>query len=117
MMLRSEYKAIYLGMLSHEEAVDFDRLLASIELKNFPYRVELERVRDQLIVTQRVKDRDDGSPKIVSMPFTIPKRAWWLGGALQSWVHDCVKTAVLHELDEAFHVDGVRVRDPHKEDR
>lgn len=33
------------------------------------------------------------------------------------WVHGAIRQAVQHELDECFYVDGVRMFDPHVEDK
>lgn len=95
-----------------------------IEFINLPIDVESitlahEEWETVLTIAAKVPHRDTGVPitiksdaRMVKMRFDEsidPKRE------LADWVYEVVRSLLLHELDEAFHVNGVRVRDPHRE--
>lgn len=93
----------------------FEELLSQVELKNPPFRIELQAAdhmtHGYLFVQCHVPDRGHGFPTTITHQYSIPdpRHRDWL-----TWIYECVQLAVLHEVAECFHVGGVRVRDPHR---
>ncbi len=92
-------------------------LLPRIELRRWPWRIDVRpgSTTDQLVVvTEHVLDRDTGEPaQLGGMLYDAPPPETATDAELVLWVRDQLRKHVLHELDEAFLVDGVRVCDPH----
>ncbi len=95
----------------------FDR----IEIRNppFPMYMSIEpgsfHDSGRLIIRARVPDRDGGHPIDVMHPFPIPDPRYRAMMPFEEFVWDCIRNVVMHEAAECFHVDGVRVRDPHRQ--
>lgn len=93
--------------------------VARFEMKNFmcPVKIELRRSPGfdgfDLFVTIAVPDRDTGSPTTINHARIFRTSDVRSPLQLHDMVYHTVKAAVLHELDESWRVDGVRVRDPH----
>jgi hypothetical protein len=68
----------------------------------------------------QVPDRDSG--RIGSLRFTrvMSMRGWWnrvlFERELEGQVRELIREAVLHEVDESLHIDGVRKYDPHAQE-
>lgn len=60
-----------------------------------------------LHVTVEVPDRDTGEPRAFRHRLAVPS------GDFLTFVRRAVRAVWVHELDEAWHVDGVRAREPH----
>lgn len=92
-------------------------LLPRIELRRWPWRINVQPgfTADQLItVTEHVLDRDTGEEiALGGMLYDPPPPETATDAELVLWIHAQLRKHVLHELDEAFLVDGVRVFDPH----
>lgn len=103
-------------------AVDvLDEALASVSLKNPAFPIDLvvtrSHERTALEVRLLVPDRETGVDTRVIHSFPVPpwklmNGRWSRADAVQ-WVRLCLDRAIRHEVDEWWHVDGVRVRDPH----
>lgn len=63
----------------------------------------------RLVVHLSVPDRDTGDPVVTHHSTDAPKSAFSVG-----FVVAAVRKAWRHELDEALHLDGERVNDPHQ---
>lgn len=90
--------------------------LNRIDLKHAPIRtsLSLKQTADgiRLVVTLHdLADRDTGSVGSIAPRGIIPDDL--PVDSLPKFVHHAVATAWLHELNEAFHVDGERILDPH----
>jgi len=112
----------------HPPEGDIEKLLAEIELRNFPIPViaTVERRRSghgrwtvDLKFQCSVLDRDTRARTMVVIPcrFEVfddgppPERPM-----VHGTVYRTVQAMLLHELDEAWHVRGERVNDPHRND-
>ena len=69
----------------------------------------------QVKLVMQVPDRDTGEIGIFSNTNTI-KRDWSLVN-IDSRIEWAVKNIFVHEFKEAFHINGIRVLDPHKDDK
>lgn len=90
--------------------------LTRIELRHAAIRTTLHVTENrQLLITVFSLDRDLGTKIRVDHFFAIPP------GLTQDrflrFVEQRVSGAWLHELEEAFHLDGQRLRDPHRDPR
>jgi hypothetical protein len=56
-------------------------------------------------------DRDTG--ELATNPFTFKLKTYQSKDAFVAFVADCVRAAFIHEFEEAFHVGGQRIYDPH----
>lgn len=105
------------------ELDDIDALLARVKMQHSPIRFgpmhasrkSFTCPHGEIIVPTYVPDRETGIEVAVTFQFTLPPYLrneaefyWWLGKQLE--------TIFVHEFKEAFHVDGVRVLDPHAND-
>lgn len=67
----------------------------------------------ELCAHAEVPERDTGEPNIVIVYTTLkPERA----AKFHESARHLVRRLMLHEVDEAYHIDGVRVKDPHRGD-
>lgn len=90
-------------------------LLARVELRNPAIPTTLQVTVDDsrseyvlvLVVTVEVLDRDTGEPATLRHRLRVP------GGDFLAFVRRAVRAVWVHELDEAWHVDGERVHNPH----
>lgn len=97
------------------------KIAETVTMKNPPWRhwrmVFLDRLDEagmRIQISFEAPDRDNGQPTQV---FVIRGCAEYQLRDERSIVHEvrkAIETAFLHELDESFHVNGVRVNDPHK---
>lgn len=99
------------------------RIVEAIELRHFvlpefgmwiEWRFEEPRLR----MTYVVPDRDTGKP--IELMNEVPVPHYFLEGSVtyeddevRRWLHDSVNDLLTHELNEAWHIAGVRVFDPH----
>lgn len=105
------------------ELDDIDALLARVKMQHSPIRfgpmrasrMSMSCPHGEIIVPTYVPDRETGIEIAVTFQFSIPPYLRceaefyaWLGKELQS--------IFVHEFREAFHVDGVRLLDPHARD-
>lgn len=96
-----------------------------IEVRNLPLCITVFEVRIghrdeyELVIVATVEDTDTGAPTQVRHSTHISKAALDCRGQdyFEHLVYDDLRACLLHELDEAFHIDAVRVRDPHKCER
>ena len=117
-----------------ERYVDLENDLGlSISVRNFPLRVRALRLvtlreppygekRYRLDVVTAVAERDTGEPTTVTLSHelaacVVESYAADRREVLLDFVYNALRGVLLHELDEAWHVDGVRVKDPHKSER
>lgn len=99
---------------------EFCAALSRVTMKNPPFPVEVEpRLRfDRLgvAVTWRAPDRDTGKPTRITEEHDMPPLDYIKEADVFALVHRAVVKSFLHECDECFHVDGVRMFDPHAKD-
>lgn len=78
-----------------------------IELRNFPFNVTEFRATSNstVVVAFDVPDRE------AHTPFTLRRE---VRASTAEAIYEELQDMVLHELAEAFHVDGERVYDPHQ---
>lgn len=91
-------------------------LLARIEIRRWPWKISLRPTApgssELMQITERVPDRDTAEMTTLgALAYGHP--ADLDEATLTSWVYRQLQRHVLHELAEAFHVDGKRVFDPH----
>lgn len=99
---------------------DWETFLTQVELRNFPFPVYLfvqgphvAWMPGRVCARFHVPDRDTGNPSSVTHVLTLsPVDADDNEGA-RDVLFDALLHALRHELREAFHVEGVRVFDPH----
>jgi hypothetical protein len=85
-----------------------------------PHRVKIDLQRDpgadlySLRLSHRVPERDTGSDTVVALHRFVEdadlESGAWRGVEL---VYTAARDLLIHDLDEGFYVDGVRVFDPH----
>lgn len=77
-----------------------------------------ERGEPLISASCMVLDRTTGRPGPIVMRKYTDSRIWECMSPAhrQAFVYDLLRQVVLHELDECFFVDGVRVRDPHRDE-
>lgn len=101
--------------------IDRERMTAvlqRIDLKRWPWRIEIRPTTDGygqevIHITEHVLERDSGEPIVLGgMPCGRPPKDA-TDDEIVFWIYEQVQRHVLHELAEAFHVDGVRMLDPH----
>lgn len=99
-----------------------EQLLKKVDLSRFPFTIKLWTRRapydghEILVVEMYVNDRDlPGVPNRVTMEFSA-----WAGFLSEKneicmlrWILQCVTELVVHEVQECFLYDGVRIFDPH----
>lgn len=93
----------------------FQKLLDRIEIRRWPWKIELRATHggEILDIRETVPERDSGEMTALGgMGYGEPPM-YDDEGVLVSWVYRQLQRHVLHELAEAFHLDGRRVRDPH----
>lgn len=100
---------------------------ARYSMRNFPFPITIGisipdgRSLDPLIqvrIVARLRDRNTGRPVDIAFADALP----FLGFAsarfsitmLDDFIFRSVEKVVLHEVAECFHLDGVRVHDPHR---
>lgn len=103
-----------------------EAIVARVAVKNPPFPIRLV-VRDLgtlevgLAAITLVPDRDTGLPSKVTHTRLLPRhqvedfsrdRVEFERAILRE-VTELVRSVFIHEFDECFHIDGVRVRDPH----
>lgn len=105
------------------EAFGFWEFIQRVELRMFPIPLEMRVFQDWLLgayevnleVSGRVLERDSGRPttilKFARVPYYIASGA--SDEARMTWLRDFLIEVVVHELDEALHLDSVRTFDPH----
>lgn len=88
------------------------RCLKRVSIRNPPFPVLLE-IHDtgRLTITLTVKDRDHGFEVHVMFDFEILLPI--TDAIFLEVVESRLRAAWLHELHECYHVDGVRINDPH----
>lgn len=87
-------------------------VIPRIELRRWPWKIEIHTpIAGQILfINEHVRDRDTGKQiTLGGMSYGLPAE----GEDLVAWIYKQLQRHVLHELAEAFHVDGVRVFDPH----
>ncbi len=96
------------------------RLLARVTFRNPPFPIEV-RVLDfwdgdrevRCAFDTTVPNRDGGGAIRVTHGFRVPLDPRIDDKRLLDLIYAEARRVFLHELDECFHVDGVRTRDPH----
>lgn len=95
---------------------EFREAIKPFSVKNPPCRIEwkvydiVSNYSCQLHVLLTVPDRDSGLMVFITHPFTAPLGA---GIDVEEWFFNCLMSAMRHELEECFHYQNVRIRDPH----
>lgn len=88
------------------------RVVSGIRMVNPPFPIKLtthsDGVGPVLCITVTVRHRITGEPLALEHRRAVPD-----GVELLDWIHTCLRDVFVHELDEAFHFNGVRVREPH----
>ena len=91
--------------------------VARIELRRWPWKITLhctDIAPECLFISEVVRDRDTGE-EITLGPIDCEAPPENLkGDGLVAWIYVKLQKHVLHELDEAFLVDGRRAFDPHE---
>lgn len=91
-------------------------LFSRTELRHWPWKIELNTTlggHEIIFISEHVRDRDSGEPRVLGgMAYGMPSPTC-TDRELITWVYAQLQRHVLHELAEAFHVDGERVFDPH----
>lgn len=90
-------------------------VLAHVTFRNPPFPIWLNmRQRHETVhleIAMLVRDREHGGPITarIAEPIMLPMRR----DAFFAYVAAAVRGAFIHEFSETFHVNGVRVYDPH----
>ncbi len=87
-------------------------------------RVRFIAYGDFLYVAVDLKVRDREAPSVSTEIEFRQRYSWELlartAEGAQEWLREMtfrmLRDAAIHEVAEAFHVDGVRIRDPHRDD-
>ena len=91
----------------------YDHSISGIELRHFPYQIELTRLGNEIHGRFYVKHRDTGAEIEIAMferlPFATTEQD------AQIFLRDVLLRMIAHELDEALHFNGVRAFDPHRD--
>jgi len=96
----------------------FRQLAARLELRGVLAGARVAVDDGEVVVTYDAPERDTGAPGSRESRTRLPME-WmtWSAGASEvdvvRFLRRCLLDALEHELDEALHVDGVRVFDPH----
>lgn len=114
------HRVIGRGNVGVRTLVETERVLRRVELRHppFPVRLRVEHSRPpawpplDLIVDAMPPDRDSGEPRHVRHARRIPLNL--TDDEFIGFVYFSLREVYTHELDEAFHVDGKRSRDPHE---
>ncbi len=95
-----------------------------IELRNFaiPTKIRLDYEAGMLngiegldlVITIRVLDRQTGAPTTLTQREFMERPWWWESSFFRDRILHSIERLMLHEVREAFHVDGLRIHDPHK---
>lgn len=97
-----------------------------VELRGFDMQAELEVRLDprtmmdvQVVIRGRIRDRDTGAEGMIGSSETISGHFWLQmdAAARARLVYHAALRSLQHELAECFYVDGVRVYDPHNDER
>lgn len=93
---------------------EFEQCLQRIEIRNPPFPISIY-IRElvgiaRLHIDTVVNDRDDGRPTEVHFNFKLEPM---YEEQFIEYVESCLRGVFLHELAETFHLDGVRVHEPH----
>jgi hypothetical protein len=98
---------------------DFMRQLREVTFRNFPLPLRIRVTRDEFLpemyemrASIMVPDRDTGEATQVVRSCGFLRRVEMM--RVQQQIYFEVVALLHHEVDESFHVGGVRVRDPHK---
>lgn len=78
------------------------------------YVVDLSDGRRFLAIDLETRERDSGEPTTLSMRKEVPPHPMTKDWMVH-FVHNALYTMWVHELNEQYMVDGVRVFDPHRE--
>lgn len=100
---------------------DFLKSLARADFWHFPIPLVIEARRHmldgvvayQLEARAIVKERNSGHPSMVIIDKTVPAADILNAGQVAYYL---VRRLMLHEVDESFHFDDIRVYDPHAQD-
>lgn len=67
-----------------------------------------------LVLCANIRDRDTGKPIWLDFSATMTTEfVDEMSFPIERWIFDHVERFLRHELEEAFHVDGKRIYDPH----
>lgn len=106
------------GALSNTKPLDVPALVKRIEIRNPPFPVELTCHRQVTVggwlvhVTWKVPHRDNPMKLVEIGCYAMIKDHDSEMYALME-IEDRIRGAFVHEFQECFHIDGVRIRDPH----
>ena len=91
-------------------------MLTRIELRRWPWQIKLHNTPlspEFLFITEHVPDRDTGESIVLGSLDMDPVPPELTDPELMAWIYRRLQKHFLHELAEAFLIDGVRVFDPH----
>lgn len=88
--------------------------LSRLRIESMEHRADFSPFGVEVTLTMRVQHRDTGEMG----PISLTQQVSWrelvgIPDAYQKLVHRMAKFALLHELEECFVVNGMRVMDPH----
>ncbi len=99
-----------------------------IEIKNFPATIELWIDKDMFGVLQpsypiqvvmygrmKIRHRDTGIDDYINVSRQVHVGSNYDEESIARTAYGICKELLLHELDECFYVNGVRIFDPHKD--
>lgn len=83
------------------------------------YTVTLLEHEDNItFICQRLlPDVDTGEPRYLTFTRTLPLERALDDHMLRWWIRENIIAMESHEINEWLHIDGVRVVDPHRDDR
>lgn len=105
------------------EASEVEKIVDRIEFRNPPFPMKLVCRRRlagiEIMLKICVPDRDTGESTIIHHPIYVAHDVltYIKNDDLVHLILSRVKNAMVHEMCEVFHFDGVRVADPHKRDK
>jgi len=89
----------------------FSSYIKRLELRNFPWPVKISVSGGWVRLEWLVPDRDSGGQMCITDSFHLNYDPGF--DSFARVVYRGLQSMLKHELDEAFHQDGVRVYDPH----
>ena len=112
-------------MINPELSLAFCRqLLTKVSYHGMEFRIDGGRFLEtdfdhiaQITIIHRVVDAETLKPNIITHSFNTHIASFRNPDDFYRWVWDCVRQRVIHEAQEFFLVDGVRVNDPYKHDK
>jgi hypothetical protein len=107
---------------------ELESLVAKVELRNFPFQVRIatrwfyvgQRKTLVIAIQAKIKDRDTGLPSYVDFEQSYSEAQidpWDEDAAMELALYRPLRDMAIHEVAEALHFKGVRIYDPHRDEK